>query len=110
MPRDSNGIYTLDPGYLAVSGATIQPSQHNPALEDIAMLTDSPITGSDIRKIVNDALTPPPSSQQAQHALDWIGDASGSDEPTPTQEESLNAMCLHHPGQSADLCSQCYPR
>lgn len=41
MPR-SNGIYSLPPGYLAVSGQTIQPSQHNPPLEDLAQaMTDS---------------------------------------------------------------------
>lgn len=34
-PYDSNGNFTLDPGYLAVLGNTIQPSQHNPPLEDI---------------------------------------------------------------------------
>ncbi len=42
MPRDSNGIYSLPPGYLAVTGEIIQPSQHNPPLEDIA----SALTGS----------------------------------------------------------------
>lgn len=35
MPYDSNGIFSLNPGYLAVSGQVIQPSQHNPPLEDI---------------------------------------------------------------------------
>ena len=35
MPS-SNGVYTLPSGYLAVTGATIQASQHNPPLEDIA--------------------------------------------------------------------------
>jgi hypothetical protein len=32
---DSNGNWTLTPGYLAIAGQTIQPSQHNPVLEDI---------------------------------------------------------------------------
>jgi hypothetical protein len=32
----SNGVYSLPPGYLAVTGSTIQASQHNPPLEDIA--------------------------------------------------------------------------
>lgn len=42
MPRGPSGIYTLPPSYLAVSGETIQPEQHNPPLEDIAQaLTDS---------------------------------------------------------------------
>lgn len=36
MPRDSAGVFTLVPGYLAVTGQTIQASQHNPPLEDIA--------------------------------------------------------------------------
>jgi microcystin-dependent protein len=36
MPDDSSGNYTLSPGYLAVTGQTIQPSQHNPPFEDIA--------------------------------------------------------------------------
>lgn len=41
MPR-SGGVYTLPPGYLAVSGETIQPSNHNPPLQDIAQaLTES---------------------------------------------------------------------
>lgn len=35
MPRAS-GVYSLPPGYLAVTGQTIQASQHNPPLEDIA--------------------------------------------------------------------------
>lgn len=36
MPSDSNGVYSLPAGYLAVTGDTIQASQHNPPLEDIA--------------------------------------------------------------------------
>jgi microcystin-dependent protein len=35
MPS-SNGVYSLPVGYLAVTGTTIQASQHNPPLEDIA--------------------------------------------------------------------------
>jgi hypothetical protein len=35
MPYDSNGVFSLTPGYLAIAGQTIQPSQHNPPLEDI---------------------------------------------------------------------------
>jgi microcystin-dependent protein len=35
MPS-SNGVYSLPPGYLAVTGATIQASQHNPPFEDVA--------------------------------------------------------------------------
>lgn len=36
MPSDSNGVYSLPVGYLAVTGETIQASQHNPPLEDLA--------------------------------------------------------------------------
>lgn len=48
MPRDSNGVYTLPPGYQAINGEIILPSQHNPPLEDIAQaLTNSlPRNGS----------------------------------------------------------------
>lgn len=42
MPRDSSGVFTLVDGYEAVTGETIQPSQHNPPLEDIA----TALTGS----------------------------------------------------------------
>lgn len=42
MPRDSNGVYTLPAGYLAVADELIQPEQHNQPLEDIEQaLTDS---------------------------------------------------------------------
>ena len=37
-PYDSNGNASLVPGYLAVEGQTILPSQHNPPLEDIASM------------------------------------------------------------------------
>ena len=48
MPRNSAGVYSLPNGYQAVAGDTIQPSQHNPPLEDIAQaLTESlPRTGA----------------------------------------------------------------
>jgi microcystin-dependent protein len=35
MPSDANGVYSLPNGYLAVTGETIQASQHNPSLEDL---------------------------------------------------------------------------
>ncbi len=37
MPFDSNGVFSLTPGYTAVAGQVIQPSQHNPPLEDISI-------------------------------------------------------------------------
>jgi microcystin-dependent protein len=36
MPS-TNGVYSLPLGYLAVTGSTIEASQHNPPLEDIAL-------------------------------------------------------------------------
>jgi microcystin-dependent protein len=36
IPSDSNGVYSLPTGYLAVTGEVIQASQHNPPLEDLA--------------------------------------------------------------------------
>ena len=42
MPRDSNGVYSLPTGYLAVSGEDILPEQHNAPLQDIA----TALTGS----------------------------------------------------------------
>lgn len=36
MPSDANGVYSLPDGYQGVQGTTIQPSQHNPPLEDLA--------------------------------------------------------------------------
>lgn len=35
MSRDGAGVYTLPVGYLAVTGDTIQPTQHNAPLEDL---------------------------------------------------------------------------
>lgn len=36
MPSDSNGVFTLPSGYLAITGEDIEASQHNPPLEDLA--------------------------------------------------------------------------
>jgi hypothetical protein len=36
MPDDSGGNYSLPDGYLAVAGHKVEPSNHNPPLEDIA--------------------------------------------------------------------------
>lgn len=42
MPLSPTGIYTLPNGYLAVTGQTIEASQHNPPLEDIqAVLSEA---------------------------------------------------------------------
>jgi len=36
LPRATDGSYSLPPGTIVNSGDTIQPSQHNPAMQDIA--------------------------------------------------------------------------
>ena len=36
MPSDSQGVYSLPDGYLAVTGENILASEHNPPLEDLA--------------------------------------------------------------------------
>jgi microcystin-dependent protein len=42
MPRDSNGVYSLPPVYLARTGETIEATQHNSPLQDIEKaLTES---------------------------------------------------------------------
>lgn len=48
MPTDASGNYALPPGYLAVTGTPILPSQHNPPLEDLgeAMTGRLPKNGS----------------------------------------------------------------
>jgi microcystin-dependent protein len=54
LPSDSNGVYSLPSGYEAVTGETIQASQHNPPLEDLASAMSarmmrsgvSPMTGA----------------------------------------------------------------
>jgi hypothetical protein len=48
MPYDSNGNASLVPGYLAVEGQTILPSQHNPPLEDIANMLSQVVLRSGV--------------------------------------------------------------
>lgn len=48
MPYDSNGNASLVPGYLAVEGQTILPSQHNPPLEDIASMLSQVVLRSGV--------------------------------------------------------------
>jgi hypothetical protein len=44
MPTDASGNYSLPPGYQAITGRTIEASQHNPPLEDIASALTSRVT------------------------------------------------------------------
>lgn len=48
MPFDSNGNASLVPGYLAVTGQDILPSQHNPPLEDIASMLSQVVLRSGV--------------------------------------------------------------
>lgn len=65
MPRDNNGIYSLPVGYVAQAGEVIQPSQHNPPLEDLAAAMSgslprngaAPMTGP-IKAVVGSASAP----------------------------------------------------
>lgn len=50
-PFDSNGNASLVPGYLAVDGQTILPSQHNPPLEDIANMLSQVVLRSGVAPI-----------------------------------------------------------
>lgn len=56
MPYDSNGNFTLNAGYLAVAGQIIQPSQHNPPLEDLAANGLSQVLVRDGRAAMTGAL------------------------------------------------------
>jgi hypothetical protein len=42
MPRNGSGVFSLESGYLAVTGQTITASQHNPVLEDIESVLNEP--------------------------------------------------------------------
>ncbi|WP_434733767.1 hypothetical protein NL154_05715 [Rhizobium sp. YTUHZ044] len=56
MPFDANGNFSLSPSYLAVAGQVIQPSQHNPPLEDIAISGLSQVLVRDGRAPMTGAL------------------------------------------------------
>lgn len=47
-PSDANGVYSLPSGYEAVTGETIQASQHNPPLEDIESAMSSRLMRSGV--------------------------------------------------------------
>lgn len=85
MPTDSNGNYSLPPGYLAVTGQTVLASQHNPPLEDLGT--------SMTNRYVRDGRTPmlgniPMNGYRATGA----GDAQGAqDYVTLAQVEALIA-------------------
>lgn len=56
MPFNSSGVFSLPAGYLATEGETIEPSQHNPPLEDIAQNGLSYVVHKDGRTTMTGAL------------------------------------------------------
>lgn len=83
MPRDANGAYSLPAGYLATQGDTIQPSQHNPPLEDLAssMTASLPRTGvapmTGPLKIADGTVGAPSLAFASQPASGWYKTAGG---------------------------------
>lgn len=82
MPFDANGIYSLPSVYLAVTGATIEVSQHNPPLEDIQAALSSTMlrtgaaamTGA-LKAVAGSASTPGVASVSAlSSGLFWYPD------------------------------------
>lgn len=111
MPR-SGGIYSLPPGYLAVAGETILPSNHNPPLEDIAQaLTDSlPRDGSagmtgDL-PMGNNQITGLGAATAGSHAIRYDQAAKGAyllsvSTLTPTTNEMIYASGLNVAAKTA---------
>lgn len=71
MPDDSGGNHSLTPGYEAITGQTIQPSQHNPPLEDLSDAMS--------RRYMRDGRTPllghiPMNGYRATNAADAVDD------------------------------------
>lgn len=54
MPRDGAGVFALADGYQAVSGEVIQPSQHNPPLEDLATGVSDSIARTGVTAVTAD--------------------------------------------------------
>lgn len=54
MPRDSSGQYSLPPGTLVNSGDTVLPSQHNPAMLDIAQAISNSLPRSGAASMLSD--------------------------------------------------------
>jgi len=54
MPRDGSGVYSLPPGYEAVTGELIEATQHNPPLEDIAAALTQSIARTGVTAVTAD--------------------------------------------------------
>jgi hypothetical protein len=56
MPRDGSANYTLPNGTLVNSGDTVLPSQHNPAMQDIAQALTGSVARSGVGGMLGDLL------------------------------------------------------
>jgi len=54
MARDGSGVHSLPAGYLAVTGQTVLPSNHNPPLEDLSAAITESIARTGVTAIVAD--------------------------------------------------------
>lgn len=78
MPFDGNGNFSLPPGYLAISGQTVLPSQHNPPLEDIAAGLSQTFLRSGVTPMLGNI-------NANGFSIDNLPDGSGSQPVTFTQ-------------------------
>lgn len=83
MPFDSNGNFSLVPGYLAVSGQTILPSQHNPPLQDI---------GASLSQLILRSGVAPFSGNQSLAGFKMTNAADGSADGDYVTMSQLNAV------------------
>lgn len=83
MPVDSNGNYSLPPGYLAVPGQTILATQHNPSLEDIAAALSQVVYRSGVA---------PFSGNQSMAGFKITNAANGTADSDYVTVEQLNAV------------------
>jgi microcystin-dependent protein len=83
MPSDNAGNYSLPIGYLAVPGTTIQPSQHNPPLEDIATALSARLSRSGVApmsgvlKFIDGTVGAPAATFNSDPTSGWYKTASG---------------------------------
>lgn len=83
MPSDASGVYSLPNGYEAITGETIQASQHNPPLEDLASAMSArlmrsgaaPMTGA--LKIINGSSGSPAVQFSSAPATGWFKTLDG---------------------------------
>ena len=100
MPFDSNGTFSLVNGYLAVSGQTILPSQHNPPLEDI---------GSALSLLILRSGVAPFSGNQSMAGFKITNAANGSADGDYTNMSQLNAVIAQIEAVAASVAAVAVP-